>query len=83
MKTINDRKSHLLATAGALHESGRYDDLKERLETDVVLSAAWVAIIALYVVMAVALYRWDRYAPVFPPDGGAGVPIAQSMIWSQ
>jgi len=52
MKTINDRKSHLLATAGALHESGRYDDLKERLETDVVLSAAWVAIIALYVVMA-------------------------------
>jgi hypothetical protein len=30
------------------------------------------------VVMSVALYRWSRYAPIFPPDGTA---IEEAMPW--
>jgi hypothetical protein len=55
------------------------DDLKER-EKDVATLAAVVAvIIALYAVMFVALYRWSRYAPLFPQDGAAGPTITEQM----
>ena len=77
-------QSHLLGTTRMSHYTGRllFDDRKGRAVTDVVLSAGWVAIMALSIVMAVALYRWGHHAPVFGPDGGPGVPIAESMIWS-
>ena len=82
MKSKLDEKSHLLGTATTVHEPGRYDGLKERLETDVVVSAFLVAILALCVVMFVGLYNWSRYAPIFPPDA-AGSPIEEAMPWSQ
>jgi hypothetical protein len=61
---------------------GRYDDLKERLETDVVVSAGFAAVLALCVVMFVGLYNWSRYPPIFPPDA-AGSPIEEAIPWSQ
>jgi hypothetical protein len=81
MKSKLDEKSHLLGTARTVHETGHYDDLKERLETDMVVSAVFAAILALCVVMFVGLYNWSRYAPVFPPDA-AGSPIEKTMPWS-
>jgi len=84
MKSIQDEKSRHLETAKTPHESGRHiisDDLKERLETDVVVSAGFAAILALCVVMFVGLYSWSRYAPIFAPDRGAGVPIQETMLW--
>jgi hypothetical protein len=85
MKFVREKKSRAF---GATTRSGYRsrpvaDDRKERALNDLVLSAASVAIIALYVVMAVALFRWSNYSSVFPPDGAPGVPIAESMIWSQ
>ncbi|HKN00255.1 MAG TPA: hypothetical protein VJX23_07035 [Candidatus Binataceae bacterium] len=85
MKSIQDEKSLLLGTAKTPHESGRHivsDDLKERLETDVVVSAGFAVIVALCVVMFVGLYRWSRYAPIFPPDGAAGPAIEETIPWS-
>jgi len=88
MKSIQDEKSRLLGTARMDHEPGRHqvsDDLKERVETDVVLSAGFAVIVALCVVMFVGLYRWSRSAPIFPPDRGAaaGAAIDEAIPWSQ
>jgi hypothetical protein len=82
MKSKLDEESHLLGTATTLHRPGRSDDLKERLETGVVVSAGFAAILALCVVMFVGLYNWSRYAPIFPPDA-AGSPIEEAMPWSR
>jgi hypothetical protein len=82
MKSIQDEKSLLLGTARTPHESGRHivsDDLKERLETDVVVSAGFAAIVALCVVMAVGLYCWNSHAPIFSPDGATGPAIEEAM----
>jgi hypothetical protein len=84
MKSTNDRVSHLSATIAIPHQLGRprvSNDLKERLETDVVLSAGFAAILALSVVMFVWLYNWGRYAPLFLHQG-TGVPaIEQTIPW--
>ena len=85
MKFVNDRESHLLGTTTMTQEPGRHkvsDDLKERLETDAVLSATFLAIVALCVAMFVGLYCWSRHAPVFPPDRGAVPAIEESIPWS-
>jgi hypothetical protein len=75
MKSINDRKSHLLATART------NDDLKERLETDVVVSASFAAIIALGIAMGAGLYSWSRHAPVFLHSSAAVPAIVETIPW--
>jgi hypothetical protein len=57
------------------------DDAKERLETDVVVSAGFASILALCVVMFVGLYNWSHYAPIFGPDLGAQQAIEQPVPW--
>jgi hypothetical protein len=39
--------------------------------SDVVTCFAIIAIVVVYAVMAVALYRWSVYAPIFQRDRGA------------
>jgi hypothetical protein len=56
------------------------DDLKERVMDVVTLLAVIAAIVALNAVMFVAVYRWSRYAPIFPPDG-SGPAIVEP--WSE
>lgn len=73
----------LLATSSVLARFRGFDDLKERAMTDVVVSAGFAAIVLLYVVMFVALYRWSRYAPIFPSDAAAGQAMEEAMPWSQ
>jgi hypothetical protein len=85
MKSIYDEKRHFLGTATMPHEAGRHlvsDDLKERVETDAVLSAAILAILALCIAMFVGLYYWTRYAPVFSPDHGGVPAVEESIPWS-
>jgi hypothetical protein len=75
MKSVDAGKHHLLRTTAVSRVLARFrgsDDLKERAMTDVVLSAGFVVVVVLYVVMLVGLYRWSHYAPIFPPDGAAG-----------
>jgi hypothetical protein len=82
MKSVNDRESHLLGTTTMPQEPGRHrvsDDLKERLETDAVLSAGFAAVVALCMVMFVGLYCWSRHAPIFS-HSGAGVPAIEETI---
>ncbi len=55
------------------------DELKGRVETDVVLSAGFVATIALCLVMVVGLYCWSRHAPIFS-HSGSGVPAIEETI---
>jgi hypothetical protein len=82
MKSIRDGKSHLsrnTTISRVLARFGGSDDLKERAMTDAVLSAGFAAVVVLTVVMSVALYRWSRYAPIFPSD--AGPSIGDVMPW--
>ena len=82
MKSIHDGKSHLSRNRTISRVLARFrgsDDLKERAMTDAVLSAGFAAVVVLSVVMSVALYRWSRYAPIFPPD--AGPSIGEVMPW--
>ena len=82
MKSIHGDKSHFSRTATLARVLARFrrsDELKETAITDVVLSAAFASIVALYVVMFAALYRWSLYAPIFPSDGAAGSPIGEVM----
>ncbi len=84
MKLIHDGKSRLsrnTTTSRVLARFRGFDDLKERAMTDAVLSAGFAAVVVLTVVMSVALYRWSRYAPIFPPDGTAGPSIGEAMPW--
>jgi hypothetical protein len=83
MKSINDGKTKNIEMSSVLARFRGFDDLKERAVTDVVLSAGFAAIVLLYVVMFVALYRWSRYAPIFLPDAAAGPAIEEAMPWSQ
>jgi hypothetical protein len=62
MKSVYDEKSHLSATTTMPHYPGRdefFDEPKERVITDAVLSAGCAAIVALCLVMAVGLYCWS------------------------
>lgn len=73
MKSIQGGKSPFLRTARIPYVAGRsgFDQLRERA-MDVVTWCALVAtVVALYAVMAVALYRWSAHAPIFQPDSGA------------
>ena len=80
MKSIDGGKSHLFRTTMMSHVPSRsLNDLKER-ERDIATLAAVVAvIIALYAVMFLALYRWSRYAPIFPADGAVGPTITEPI----
>jgi len=85
MKSVYDEKSHLSATTTMPHYPGRdefFDEPKERVITDAVLSAGCAAIVALCLVMAVGLYCWSRHAPIFPPDGATGPAIEEAIPWS-
>jgi hypothetical protein len=82
MKSIHGGKNHFLRTVTISRVRARFrrsDKLKETAITDVVLSAAFAAIVALYVVMFAALYQWSRYAPIFPSNAAAGSPIGEVM----
>ena len=84
MKSIYDEKRHFLGTATMPHEIGRHifsNDLKERVETDAVLSAGFLAILALCVAMVVGLCSWSRQAPVFAPDHGGVPAVEESIPW--
>jgi hypothetical protein len=84
MKSINGGKSRLsrnTTISRVLARFMRFDDPKERGMTDAVLSAGFAAVVVLTVVMSVALYRWSRYARIFPPDGTAGPLIGEAMPW--
>ena len=72
MKTTNDRESHHLAITS--------EDLKERVETDAVLSVGFIVLLALCVGMSAGLYSWSRHAPVFRPAPGAPA-IEQTIPW--
>jgi hypothetical protein len=81
MKSIRDGKSHLSRNTTISRVLARFrgfEDREERAMTDAVLSAGFAAVVVLTVVMSVALYRWSRYAPIFPPDGSA---IEEAMPW--
>jgi hypothetical protein len=88
MRSVRDEERHPSATTTMPHDPGRSkhdpgrpkDDLKERVATDMVLSAAFAAIAALCVLMFVGLYCWSRHAPIFPPDNAAGPAIEEP--WS-
>ena len=82
MKSVHAGKNYPLRTTAISRVLARFrssDDLKERAMTDVVLSAGFVVVVVLYVVMFVGLYRWSRYAPIFPPDNGSS--IGDAMPW--
>jgi hypothetical protein len=86
MKSIYDQKRYFLGTATMPLEIGRHivsHDLKERVETDAVLSAGFLTIIALCAAMVVGLYNWTRYAPVFSPDDGGVPAVEESIPWSR
>jgi hypothetical protein len=58
MKSMQDEKGDLLGTTTISFGPGNhkiFDDLKERVTTDVLLSAGFVAVVALYVVMLFGL----------------------------
>jgi hypothetical protein len=85
MKSVNAKESRLLRTATMPQEPGQHrisDDLKERIETDAVLSASFLAIVALSVAIFVGLYSWSHRAPVFSPDHGAVPAVEKSIPWS-
>ena len=85
MKSAYDEKSHLSAPTTMPRYPGRhefFDEPKERVITDVVLSAGFAAIVALCVAMFVGLYCWSRHAPIFPPDGATGPAIEEAIPWS-
>lgn len=83
MKFVQEKRARVFGVTTMSNYRGRpvVEDRKERALTELLLSAASIAIIAVYVVMAVAFFRWSNYSSVFPPDGAPGVPIAESMIW--
>jgi hypothetical protein len=84
MKSIPDGNSHHLRgtiISRVLTRSRGFDDPKERVMTDAVLSVGFAIVVVLYVVMFVGLYRWRRYAPIFAPNDAAGPPIAEVMPW--
>jgi len=91
MKSIQDEESALTRTATISHLATRshlahtahtahFDDLKERAMTAMAWSVGVALVVALYVAMLVALYRWSVYSPIFPPDVGAGA-IEEPMPW--
>jgi hypothetical protein len=57
-----------------------FHHLRER-NSDVVTCFAIIAIIPVYAVMAVALFRWSVYAPIFQRDSGAVA--EQAFPWRQ
>ena len=56
-----------------------FDDLRKRVISAVPLTLAVAAIIALYVLMFLGVYRWSLYAPIFPPDATGGPAITQPL----
>jgi len=73
MKTIQGEMCPWPRTATIPHSAGRsgFESRRERA-MDVVTWCALVAtVVALYAVMAVALYRWSAHAPIFQPDSRA------------
>jgi hypothetical protein len=86
MKSGHAAESHLLRSQPTSLILGRYrgfNSLKERAMTAAALAATVVAIVALYAVMCVALYRWIHYAPILPSDGGALPAIKETLHWLQ
>jgi hypothetical protein len=81
MKSRHFEGSRLLGTTTMPYEPVS-EDLKERVETDLVLSAGVAAILAVCVAMFVGVYCWSQYAPLFSTSG-ADVPAIQETIpWS-
>jgi len=82
MKSIQARKNPSLRTIASPYSSDGlgFHQLRER-GIDAVTWFAIVAIVVVYAVMAVALYRWSVYAPVFQPDSEAAA--EQAFPWPQ
>jgi hypothetical protein len=82
MKSIQAKRNASMGTATIPYMSRGSGSrhLRER-DTDVSTLIVVVAMVVIYAVMAVALYRWSAYAPVFQPDGGAAA--QQAIPWPQ
>jgi hypothetical protein len=82
MKSLEGRKNSSLRTATMPYFSGGsgFRHLNDR-GMDVVTWFTIVAVVVVYVVMAVALYRWSVDAPIFEHDSGAAV--EQALPWPQ
>lgn len=52
----------------------------EHASNDMVVLAAATLTVALYAVLFVGLYRWNRHAPIFSPDSAAAT-SPQVMPW--
>ena len=68
MKSILDERSYPPRITTISRGPARYErdyDPKERVLTDVVLSAFFVVVIALSLVMFVKFYRWSGQYPIF------------------
>jgi hypothetical protein len=82
VKSMHAGKSHLLRATTISRVLVRLrgsDDLKERAMTDLLLSAVFVGVAVVWIVMLVGLYHGRRYAPAFPPDVAAGPQIEEAM----
>ena len=84
MKSIDREKSPFARTIMISHAADyfHFDGLKERVMIALAWSAGVAVIVALYTVMFIALYRWSRYAPIFP-DGAARAAIEEALRSSQ
>jgi len=72
MKSLEGGKISSLRTATMPYfPSGSGFHHPNRRGMDLVTWFAIVAVVVVYVVMAVALYRWSVNAPIFEPDSGA------------
>jgi len=67
MKSIYNGHSQTLATITASNapDVHDFDDRRNLLITDVLLSACFAMIVALSVAMLVGLYCWSCHAPIF------------------
>jgi hypothetical protein len=80
MKSVQPEENHPGITACVFSRLGGAGDLKERVETDLLLLLTFAATLVLYLAMFTALYLWTLNAPALPPDDAPGPPIAETML---
>jgi hypothetical protein len=69
MKPINDRrKEHCIQATMPHLLHHEFDEALEVLASVALWVMGIALVFVLYAVMAVAVYRWSQYSPVFPLD---------------
>jgi hypothetical protein len=79
MKNVNDGRTIATPIGRGRHTAS--ESVKETLETDVVVSASFAAIIALAIAMGAGLYSWSRHAPVFLHSRAAVPATVETIPW--